>query len=367
VVEETLAGRRRRIKAFSIAQDVFGRDADFDQQRDPVVRVEASRLRKCLGQYYESCDSEPAVRIDIPKGGYAPSFTWPETPVGANRQLSRRWLLLFGMAHASMMEFDQEQVGIRVLKDQYGVTHVLRGSIETRENELRIRSQLIYTNSSETVWSASLQGELSNIWLLQDELTARLLSSLPIELETIDKVQLLSRYTESTEALALYRQGLYMILPPSESKRVQAARQLFGRVIEIDPEFAGGYAGAAWSYALPVVFNATETPDKHLTMSRSYAGQAIEIDPRFGAGHVVLGFAQVLSGDKVEALETARLAAAHAQLGHNQEASAIIRALNKTLPDYPYEPWLARWIGQGEHLQSTLTKLANNGLVFRGE
>ena len=43
VVEEALAGRRDRIKAFSIAQDVFDRDANFDQQRDPIVRVEASR------------------------------------------------------------------------------------------------------------------------------------------------------------------------------------------------------------------------------------------------------------------------------------------------------------------------------------
>lgn len=51
VVEEALAGRRDRLKAFSIAQYVFGRDASFDQQRDPIVRVEASRLTEIANRF----------------------------------------------------------------------------------------------------------------------------------------------------------------------------------------------------------------------------------------------------------------------------------------------------------------------------
>ena len=52
VVEEALAGRGDRIKAFSIAQDVFGRDASFDAHSDPLVRVEAGHLRRSLERYY---------------------------------------------------------------------------------------------------------------------------------------------------------------------------------------------------------------------------------------------------------------------------------------------------------------------------
>ena len=48
VVEETLAGRAERIKAYSIATIVFGRDTNFDAQLDPVVRMEARRLRRSL-------------------------------------------------------------------------------------------------------------------------------------------------------------------------------------------------------------------------------------------------------------------------------------------------------------------------------
>jgi adenylate cyclase len=51
VVEETLAGRAERIKGYSIAIEVFDRDEDFTQD-DPVVRIEAGRLRRTLERYY---------------------------------------------------------------------------------------------------------------------------------------------------------------------------------------------------------------------------------------------------------------------------------------------------------------------------
>jgi adenylate cyclase len=51
VTEETLAGRAERIKAYSIAMEVFGRDQTFDAQNDPVVRIEAGGLRRALERY----------------------------------------------------------------------------------------------------------------------------------------------------------------------------------------------------------------------------------------------------------------------------------------------------------------------------
>src|SRR3546814_13536752 len=51
VVEETLAGRGDRIKAFSVAVAAFDRDETFDAQNDPIVRIEAGRLRRFLERY----------------------------------------------------------------------------------------------------------------------------------------------------------------------------------------------------------------------------------------------------------------------------------------------------------------------------
>lgn len=74
VVEESLAGRADRIKAYSVALEVFGRDASFDPQADPVVRIEAGRVRRALERYYLTGGRFDPVVITIPKGGYAPLF-----------------------------------------------------------------------------------------------------------------------------------------------------------------------------------------------------------------------------------------------------------------------------------------------------
>lgn len=74
VVEETLAGRGERIKAYNIATTVFGRDDSFDAQLDPVVRMEARRLRRSLERFYLVEGERNAVRITMPKGGYVPKL-----------------------------------------------------------------------------------------------------------------------------------------------------------------------------------------------------------------------------------------------------------------------------------------------------
>ena len=74
VVQETLAGRADRIKAYSIALDAFDRDPSFNPGADPVVRIEAGRLRRSLEHYYLTEGAADRIRITIPKGGYVPQF-----------------------------------------------------------------------------------------------------------------------------------------------------------------------------------------------------------------------------------------------------------------------------------------------------
>src|SRR3954470_21242403 len=76
IVEETLDGRADRIKAFSIATDVLGRDSSFDGSVDPVVRIEAGRVRRALEHYYLTAGADDDLLLTIPKGGYVPTFTW---------------------------------------------------------------------------------------------------------------------------------------------------------------------------------------------------------------------------------------------------------------------------------------------------
>jgi tetratricopeptide (TPR) repeat protein len=75
VVERTLAGDEGAIKAYSIAVDVFGRPQSFDPQADPIVRVQARRLRTLLEQFYDTGSSVAEVQIHLPLGRYVPEFT----------------------------------------------------------------------------------------------------------------------------------------------------------------------------------------------------------------------------------------------------------------------------------------------------
>lgn len=86
VVEETLAGRAEKIKAYTIALAVLNRNDTFDPQVDPVVRIEAGRLRRALDRYYIGGGQQDTVGIQIPKGAYVPRFSFRDS--SAERQLN---------------------------------------------------------------------------------------------------------------------------------------------------------------------------------------------------------------------------------------------------------------------------------------
>lgn len=79
LVDATLAGDAERIRGYAIGVDVFDRGVDFDPATDPIVRVQAGRLRKLLDAYYQTAGQDDPIRIEIPKGSYTVSFA-PRVP-----------------------------------------------------------------------------------------------------------------------------------------------------------------------------------------------------------------------------------------------------------------------------------------------
>jgi serine/threonine-protein kinase len=76
LVERALAGETGRLKETVLGIEFFGRDPSFDPRLDPVVRVEARRLRARLEEYYQGTGRGDAVRISLPKGAYVPQFEY---------------------------------------------------------------------------------------------------------------------------------------------------------------------------------------------------------------------------------------------------------------------------------------------------
>jgi adenylate cyclase len=122
IAEETLAGRADRIKAYNIALAAFDRPEDFDPLTDPIVRIEASRLRRSLEHYYLTAGKTDPIEIAVPKGSYVATFKFRDPAPGAETKAapagepiveeeaspsrttfsSRKWLML-GPAFAALV------------------------------------------------------------------------------------------------------------------------------------------------------------------------------------------------------------------------------------------------------------------------
>src|SRR5258707_740660 len=76
---KVLLGEAEHIKAATIAMEVFGRQWDFDESKDAIVRVEAHRLRRKLAKYYEEDGANSHIRVVLAPGGYVPEFVVNET------------------------------------------------------------------------------------------------------------------------------------------------------------------------------------------------------------------------------------------------------------------------------------------------
>ena len=73
-VAESLASRGKGLSPMVIALAVFGRGADYDAAADPIVRLQAGRLRRSLDRYYRRAGGHDSVRIELPRGAYGPVF-----------------------------------------------------------------------------------------------------------------------------------------------------------------------------------------------------------------------------------------------------------------------------------------------------
>ena len=76
VTEATLRGESAHLKGYTIAVEALGRRGDFDPQQDPIVRVEAGRLRRVIQHYYAGPGARDLVVIDVPRGRYIPTFRY---------------------------------------------------------------------------------------------------------------------------------------------------------------------------------------------------------------------------------------------------------------------------------------------------
>ena len=82
VVARALDGQGSQLKERVLGIEIFERNADYDTNTDPIVRVTAAEIRKRLDQYYQNPKHGHEIRLSLPSGSYAPHFSWPGHPNG---------------------------------------------------------------------------------------------------------------------------------------------------------------------------------------------------------------------------------------------------------------------------------------------
>jgi hypothetical protein len=105
IVEHALAHETDLLKERVLGVEVFGREADYDTNLDPVVRTTAGEVRKRIAQYYHESGHVSEIRIDLPVGSYVPEFQPPAEPERAVPLARRpsRWYLIAAVTTVGLM------------------------------------------------------------------------------------------------------------------------------------------------------------------------------------------------------------------------------------------------------------------------
>ena len=146
-------------------------------------------------------------------------------------------------SRTSSFYFKGKDVDISMVANHLGVTNVLEGSVRRQGDTIRVSAQLIEAETGFHLWSNTYERQLEDIFRIQDDIARQIASGLGVVLSS-DSVALLDRVpTDSVEAYQFYLRGRDYLRGERNETRLQSAKTLFDRAIDIDSNFAEAYAG----------------------------------------------------------------------------------------------------------------------------
>lgn len=321
-VEASLRGESERVKEYTVGAEAFGRGASFDPRVDPVVRVEARRLRSRLKAWYEGEGRGSPVVIELPRGGYAAVFhdraepsldvasaaptgqrtiaVLPFTNLnsgadgdylsdGLTEELIHSLTKLSGLrvvAWQSASRLRGHEQDIEEIRKRLGVESVLRGSVRCSGDRLRITAQLIDAASGYYLWSEAWDRNASDVFAIEEEIARAIVDTLRVHMgdRTIHR---LTPAPANLECHKLYLKGR-LHWNKRTTDGLHTAIGCFEQAVAIDAGFALGWAGLADSYAVLADYGLMAQAASIPAASRA-ANRAMELDPSLAEPYVSLG------------------------------------------------------------------------------
>ena len=146
----------------------------------------------------------------------------------------------------SSFSYKGQSPDIRTVAEELGARYVLEGSVRKASNRVRITAQLIDGETGSSIWSETYDRDLEDIFTLQDEITRMVVSGIEPELMSAEWKRSWSKPTENMAAWDYYQRGMAHVWSGErhgEADRIIAAKEMFLKAIELDPEFVDAYAG----------------------------------------------------------------------------------------------------------------------------
>jgi len=276
-------------------------------------------------------------------------------------ELSRiRWL--FVIARNSSFSYKGGNTDVKRIGRELGVRYVLEGSVRRSGDRVRVNAQLIDAESGAHVWADRYDRDHSDIFVVQDEITASVAGVIEPALAEAEQRRVLRKPPERLDAWEAYQRGMWHFHKYS-AEESQIAQAFFRRAIAIDPRFAPGHYGYALALQWDIWFFSGRPLSDVQGLPREEARLAVMLDDRDAMAHAVLAHILMWGSEWAAAIAEARIAFALnpnsafiiSMLGcvlcfggHSEEA---LEHLHQAIRASPHDPmrWLwTMWIG-GAH------------------
>lgn len=320
-VEETLNGNGGRLKEIVIGAEVFDRGSGYDPRLDPIVRVEARRLRSKLRAYYEGEGKDDELIIEFPKGTYQPLFkprsqaalaqaaidttaTMVILPFanldpepdqqyfsdGLTEELIHALtripeLRVIAWNTATHFRAEQDIAGIRT---RLGVSYVLRGAVRRTGQRLRITAQLIDACTGQYLWSETYNREVLDVFAIQEQIALVIVNALKLRLGDTAPAALSGQPQHCMECYNLCLKGRYHAKERTE-EGLRRAAICFEGAVAMDNSSAVAYAGLADSYQLLALYGFI-APREAMDKARAAAEKAVQLDANSAEGYTSLAW-----------------------------------------------------------------------------
>jgi len=172
---------------------------------------------------------------------------------------------------------------------ELGVGYILDGSVRKSGEQLRITAELLDTSNGKQVWAERYDRKIADVFVLQDDVTKKIVQALAVNLTAVEKGQLGRSPTYNIAAYEAFLRGQQYYVQQTKQGNVQA-RAAYRRAIELDPTYARAYGGIALTLAWDYLNGWTDTPIETLDRALVLAKQAVTLGNDIPQTYWALGY-----------------------------------------------------------------------------